>query len=379
MSPPGLHLARAPRNAEFVSLLETLLIAAVATVLVIRTQLWLTNYPQLGGGGLHIAHLLYGGLFMVIAIGVLLMFLGRGPRRPAALLGGIGFGFFIDELGKFVTEDNNYFFKPAAGAIYLVFMVMFLTIRFLATRSDLTTEERAANAVYLAIDATHGRLHERERARATALLDGADPSDPIVAPLKRLLGDLAAIPTPPPGLYERWEERLRDRYVRISRWPGLRRAITAVFAIWALLAVWFVLGTVVAASLKVGAAPPGVVVHRYNDLSFLNVAITVCSSASIAFVAAGLLRLRRDRLGAYRLLERALLVSILLTHVFVFVKSQFGAVFGLGLDIVLLLLVRSMIHAEEGRPDAAPTLIDRPATESPASRRRLAAPGTPPR
>ena len=43
---------RAPRNAELGSLLETFLIAAVATVLVIRTQLWLTHYPQLGGGGL---------------------------------------------------------------------------------------------------------------------------------------------------------------------------------------------------------------------------------------------------------------------------------------------------------------------------------------
>ena len=52
---------------------------------------------------------------MVLAIGILLIFLGRGARRPAALIGGVGFGFFIDELGKFITEDNDYFFKPAAG------------------------------------------------------------------------------------------------------------------------------------------------------------------------------------------------------------------------------------------------------------------------
>ncbi len=41
--------------------------------------------PELGGHGLHIAHLLWGG-------------------------------FFIDELGKFITQDNDYFFKPAARA-----------------------------------------------------------------------------------------------------------------------------------------------------------------------------------------------------------------------------------------------------------------------
>src|SRR5215204_5622282 len=93
---------------EFGALHETLLITGVATILVIRTQLWLTNYPQLGGGGLHIAHLLYGGVFMVLAIGLLVTFLGRSPRFPAAVVGGVGFGFFIDELGKFITSDNNY-------------------------------------------------------------------------------------------------------------------------------------------------------------------------------------------------------------------------------------------------------------------------------
>ena len=45
--------------------LETFFICAVTTVLCIRTELWLTHYPQLGGHGLHIAHLLYGGRFMV--------------------------------------------------------------------------------------------------------------------------------------------------------------------------------------------------------------------------------------------------------------------------------------------------------------------------
>jgi hypothetical protein len=71
-----------PRGSDFGSLQETLLMTGVATVLVIRTQLWLTNYPQLGGHGLHIAHLLWGGLFMLVAIGLLLTFVGRGIPSP---------------------------------------------------------------------------------------------------------------------------------------------------------------------------------------------------------------------------------------------------------------------------------------------------------
>ena len=378
VSTRGLPRLRTPRNAEFTSLLETFLITAIATVLFIRTQLWLTNYPQLGGGGLHIAHLLYGGIFMAIAIGVLLMFLGRSPRRPAALLGGVGFGFFIDELGKFVTADNNYFYKPAAGVIYVVFMLIFLIIRYLSTRRDLSTQERAANAVYLAIDATHGRLHERERLRAVTLLDEADQRDPIVAPMRTLLGELRALPTPPPRFYERWGERLQAWYLRISQWPGLRRAITAVIVLWVLNGVLTVIGLVLQVGARYGKLPRGLRVDDFNDLSFLNIAITAGTAISIAFMLAGLVRLRRDRLGAYRRIERGLLISILVTHVFVFVRSQFGAVFGLGIDIALLIALRSMIHAEEGRPDTAPGLIDRPASDSPASTPPLAAPGTPP-
>ena len=45
-----IRLLRHPtRDVDFISLLETFLVSAVTTVLVIRTQLWATNYPQLGG------------------------------------------------------------------------------------------------------------------------------------------------------------------------------------------------------------------------------------------------------------------------------------------------------------------------------------------
>ena len=134
---------RRARNADFGSLQETFLVCAVSTILIIRTDLWLTNYPQIGGHGLHIAHLLWGGLFMLVAIGTLVTFLGRSSRRTAAVVGGVGFGFFIDELGKFVTSDNNYFFKPAAAMIYVIFIVLFLVNRAMRRRRGLSETARS--------------------------------------------------------------------------------------------------------------------------------------------------------------------------------------------------------------------------------------------
>jgi hypothetical protein len=41
---------RLPRRVDLATLLDTLLICAVVTILVVRTELYLTNYPQLGRG-----------------------------------------------------------------------------------------------------------------------------------------------------------------------------------------------------------------------------------------------------------------------------------------------------------------------------------------
>src|SRR5438093_1186706 len=71
------HLVRAA-DAD---LLDTFLVSAIATVVIIRIFLEATGYPQLGGGGLHIAHVLWGGLGMLVAIALLLLFLSPTTRQ----------------------------------------------------------------------------------------------------------------------------------------------------------------------------------------------------------------------------------------------------------------------------------------------------------
>src|SRR4029077_2587583 len=69
------------RNLDAGPLLETFMVSAVAAVLAVRFFLGATGYPQLGGRGLHIAHLLWGGALMLAAVLMLLGYLGHRVRR----------------------------------------------------------------------------------------------------------------------------------------------------------------------------------------------------------------------------------------------------------------------------------------------------------
>src|SRR5579862_7538361 len=71
---------------------ETFFFAAVSTVVLVRAFLIVTGYPKVGGHGLHVAHVLWGGLLMGSAIAMVMVAPGSRWRHRAAILGGIGFG-----------------------------------------------------------------------------------------------------------------------------------------------------------------------------------------------------------------------------------------------------------------------------------------------
>jgi len=78
-----------------------------------RLFLEVTGFPQLGGGEIHIAHVLWGGLLLFISSLLPVIYINRWNLRLSALLAGLGIGLFIDEVGKFITQTNDYFY-PAA-------------------------------------------------------------------------------------------------------------------------------------------------------------------------------------------------------------------------------------------------------------------------
>ena len=126
---------------------------------------------------------------------------------------------------------------------------------------------------------------------------------------------------------------------------------------------------VLSAGLEIGDPRPGFADDDLVDLNPINIASLVTGTISVVFVVLGLYRLRTRRGDAYKMFERALLVSIVFTRPFSFVESQFTATFGVALDILLLLTVRAMMAAdlhdqpELADADAAPAAGERPASQ----------------
>ncbi|MEU8224625.1 hypothetical protein [Kribbella sp. NPDC048915] len=312
------------RNVRSGEHLTTFVVSGVATVLVTRLFLSLSGYPQIGGKGLHIAHVLPGGLLMLIAISLLLGYVGPVVRPAAATIGGIGFGLFIDEVGKFVTSDNNYFYKPTAAIVYVVFVLIVLGFRFLTTRRPIDPREELANVVDHAVEGVAGGLSRARRSEAEELLSVVPPQIEGRRQASALLAacrpDEVELPAPVQSGWQasqRWFERLATH-------PKAPSVLVAA------LAAQFVVSLVIAAVLGDGL----------DRLPVLGVAVGSLLSAT--FTVRGWLALRaRNRARAVRLFELAVLVSLLMTQVFQFAATQFAAAGGMLLDLVMLGLLRA--------------------------------------
>ncbi len=371
------HFARRPvRNADIGQLQDTFLISSVTMIIVIRLQLWATNYPQLGSGRLHIAHLLWGGLFMLIAIILLLSFLGRPWRRPAAVIGGVGFGFFIDEVGKFVTSDNDYFYKPSAAIIYIVFILLYFATRWMQTRRGFTEQENLFNAIDMVAEAARGGFDDHDRTRALTLLEHAG-SGPLVGPVRDVVERTQAVPARPPGRLALAYRTATARLGALVEQRWARLLIVWGFAIWTALIFLAVLVLVTSLGFKVGGAESAFRSDRLGQLTIPNLASLASSTISAVLVTIAIVKMRRgDRLGGYRMLGRAMLVQIFITQTFIFVESSFSAISGLLGSILLLIIIRFSEHHEAERVEQESAHASLPPSALPARGSGAIATGT---
>ena len=148
--------------------LQITLLSFAASVTLTRLFLEITGYPQLGDETYHIAHVLWGGLVLFAASLLPLIYANRWVYSLIALLSGIGMGLFIDEVGKFITQSNDYFNPLAAPIIYALFMLTVLLYYQVRKRPSRGAREE----LYRAFDAMEEVLdHDLDEAECAALTE----------------------------------------------------------------------------------------------------------------------------------------------------------------------------------------------------------------
>jgi hypothetical protein len=338
------------RSSEAGRFLESFIVAADASVLAIRLFLSLTGYPHISGGGLHVAHVLWGGLLMLAAIIILISFLGRAAERVAAILGGMGFGMFIDEVGKFITSDNNYFFRPAVALIYVTFILIFLVARAIQTNQNFSDLESLLNALREMEEVALHDVDEDEKKRAMHYLERSDPRNPLVAALKDSLARTDLITPPHPSLYSRGKRLLTGFYESVARLRWFTFGVISFFTVQLFIKILYVFVLIFFIGLGweriLDVRIVGHVAARMQHLAFIDWAEIASSFLSGFFVLCGVLQIRRNRLFAFRMFARSVLISIFLTQVFAFYKEQFSALLGLVFNILILIILRFMIGQE---------------------------------
>jgi hypothetical protein len=344
--------SRWARVANSSVLTDAFLVCAVSTIVVTRSYLAATGYPQVGGNGLHISHMLWGGLLMLIALLVAALFIGRGNRLPVAVVGGVGFGLFVDEIGKFITSDNDYFFKPTFALVYIVLVGIYFLTKVLVAPRPLKPHELVLNATDFLQEAASGRLTQRQKVTGLYRLQTADGT-PLAAQIRDLLRRIEPVPhsTSPLETVRTWYEDQRES-------GGLRKGITAWFA----LQIALLVGEVAIVTLFVHGAWTsgrqdafGRLAGDTLGLSAIMAITAATVAASIVLTIIAIVRLKSGLHHAYRAFENSLLLSIFATQVLAFFQSWVVAILALGFAVPAWVILRVFID-EEGYEEALASL-----------------------
>ncbi|MCZ2108825.1 MAG: hypothetical protein LC118_04555 [Dehalococcoidia bacterium] len=335
------------RHTDVVGLIDAFVVSAVTSLMAVRLYLFLAGYPQIGGGGLHVAHMIWGGLLMLAALITGISFVTLTARWTMAILGGAGFGLFIDEIGKFLTSDNNYFFRPAPALIYATFVALFLLSRTITRRGGFSPREQLVNAIELLKQAASGDLDEPERTRALRYLASSPESE-----LRKQLVDIfeALDPADRPTRLARLQTWLFTRYESLASTGWFARAVALLVVAGSVATL-----TEVIAILLVRDHPwrSG---SGANDLDLVNLvsvsplgALEVLAAVAALALSVAALPAGAGELRSLRLQERAVFVWILVIQPFAFYEAQFFASAGMILSLPLLSLLQYVLRVETGR------------------------------
>lgn len=318
-------------NLEAPEYLENFIISAVVSIYVIRIFLTLTGYPQIGGQGLHIAHMLWGGILMMVAIILMLTYLNKEARQTGSVIGGIGFGIFIDELGKFITSDNNYYYQPTYSLLYILFALLFFGYKSLFSRIKIDKVDYTLNALELFKEVVFLNLDKSEKKKAISYLKKAGRENIVVKKLYDLIYSIEPSPDTEIHIMSRIKKMFAEKYLNVFRREKFARFIAIMFIIFSFV--------------NISAAT----IHaRLETLSFWDWGNIASSLVTGALTILGVYYLlKKKRLLAYLRIEQAVLVSIIFGHFFAFYIEQLSATYTLLVTVSIYIAIKYLIDQEK--------------------------------
>lgn len=325
-------------------LVFNVMFAGLLTVLVMRFYLKITNNAQVTFGMLHIAHVMWGGLFLMIGLGIGLMFYGKRALIWASLVGGVGWGLFIDEAGKFLTRDNDYWFRPAVIIIYISFVILFLVYRKLEREQKTDTKTLWYELVENLDEVVEDSLGEREKQELLRLI-GKLKTRELDGDKQRMLDQIELVVNKSKTIKRKTNfslQRLIASGLRVSYNRLFRKKV--VFYGLVAYSAWYVVDKFVDVTRILTNPHKLMVVEKYyanydffskTDVYMISFKIVIDLVVASFFLWGLISWINKKTLRGVKFYQMGLLINIFLSSVFKFYFEQFSGVFSLVLSLVL--------------------------------------------
>ena len=196
-----------------------------------------------------------------------------------------------------------------------------------------------ANAMSFLPATVTGEFRRDELNVANQLLDQSDPDDPRVELIRGYFRDAVLAPDKQPSRIAQFIGRIHNRITAITEKPSFGKWVIRIVIAWGAISLIGLLDIQLDLGIETQTSdnvPSG-------SVNFLNVARALSILTSVIFIGIGAYKMRKDEhQAAYSNFGRAFLVSIFVTRVFSFVEAQFGAIFGLVLDVILYAAISEL-------------------------------------
>ncbi len=369
MSTQARKAIRKPvRRSEADNDILMMLLSFAASVVVTRVFLQLTGFPKIGGeSGLHIAHVLWGGLLLFIATLLPLIFANQWVYPLTAILSGIGVGLFIDEVGKFITATNDYFYPAAAPIIYGFFLLTVLLYFQVRRRRRVDTRSELYYALSELTEAIDQDLDtvEKQHIERRLIKVKTNATQPVQVQLAQdlldfLHSDQLIVVTHQPDLLERQLNRLKRVEARYITRPVHRLVLIAGMLLFGILAIYDPLRVMAlsrnTSDLVVSLVRLDLIRSPYEIGWFVLRMLLQTFAGGMLLISAGLLVRQHDRRGVLLGLI-GMLVYLITVNLVVLYFDQFtyilATVIEFGFFMSMLRYRRRFITPREPAPPAS--------------------------